>query len=128
MGVFDLLGDRGMVRKVAVVVAIPDQHGAGAIFGLGDHVIEVGIGQGMILGGNCQVLALRIGGGALGHGPGLQNAINVEADIVVQGGGGVLLDDEVWPLAWFAISHGLRGAARVALLSIAGQSVAGCGH
>jgi len=32
----------------------------------------------------------------LGHGPGLENAVMLEAEVVVQPPGSVLLDDEAW--------------------------------
>ncbi len=74
--------------------AIPDDHGAAAIFALGDGAFEAAIVQRMVLDMDRQALLARNQARPLGHGPALEHPIHLQPQIVMQPAGGVFLDDE----------------------------------
>src|SRR5690606_26320573 len=74
--------------------AIPDDDITAAVLPLGDAALEVAVAQGVILDVYCQALVCRIQAGPLGHRPADQSAIQLQAKVVMQIAGGMLLDDE----------------------------------
>ena len=92
-----LLGRRGALQQ-AVPAAIPHDDGAGAVVAVGDDALEVGVLDRVVLDVHGQALFLRAQRRPLGHRPALQHAVHLEAQVVVQPAGGVLLDDEEAPV------------------------------
>ena len=74
--------------------AVPQHDRAAAILALGDRAFEVAVVERMVLHLDRQALVGRIERRALRHRPGLEDAIVLQAEIVVQPGGRMLLDDE----------------------------------
>ena len=72
---------------------VPQHHDAGAV-AVGDDAFECAVLDGMILDVHRQPLVRRIDGRAFGHGPRQQDAVVLEAQVVVQMAGQVLLDAE----------------------------------
>ena len=86
------LGRIGVFRGPAA--AVPQQHGAAAILALGDHPFEPAVIHGVVLDMNGEPLLAGIEAGTLRHRPALQDAIEFEAEIVMQAARGVLLYDK----------------------------------
>src|SRR5262245_50618531 len=74
--------------------AIPEHNGATAVFALGNRPLEVAVVERMVLDLDRQSFVARIAGGPLGYRPGLEYPVVLEAQVVVQAGRCVLLDDE----------------------------------
>ena len=118
-------------RRVDVVdlgrpgAAIPQHHHAGAV-AIGDHALELAVLDRVILDVHRQPLVGGVDRRALRHRPRQQHAVVLDAEVVVQRGGQVLLDAEEARLAALAlprpdhgvVAGGLRRAAEVALLAI----------
>ena len=118
-------------RRVDVVdlrrpgAAIPQHHHAGAV-ALRDHALELAVLDRVILDVHRQPLVGGVDGRALRHRPRQQHAVVLDAEVVVQRGGQVLLDAEEARLAALGlprpdhgvVAGGLRRAAEVALLAI----------
>ena len=77
-----------------VDAAVPDDHLAGAILAGGNHAFERGIVVRMIFDMHSEPLFVTIERRSLGHGPGQQDTVAFEPEVVVQPGGGMLLDHE----------------------------------
>ena len=77
---------------------------------LGIVPFEVAIVERVVLDLDSEALVCRIEGWALGHRPGLEHAVVLEAKIVVQAGGGMLLDDKAGILG--GADFGLRRSAQ----------------
>src|SRR5690606_12025358 len=106
--------------------AVPQHYRAAAVFAFGNDPLEVGIGHGVVLCADREALDFRIGGRAFGHRPRLQDAIGLEAQIPVQAGRVVLLDDEaVAALVAPALAGGLFRLFEVALAVVFRQEVWG---
>jgi hypothetical protein len=73
--------------------AVPQQDGAGAVIVRRDHAFERAVLDGMVFRAHGQALVLGIETRAARHRPALQHAVELQAEIVVQAPGGVLLDD-----------------------------------
>ena len=73
---------------------VPDDHLAGAVVALGNHPLEVGVIDGMVLDLDGQPLVRRVQRGPHGDGPGAQDAAQLDTEVVVQASGSVLLDAE----------------------------------
>src|SRR6266545_1253633 len=105
--------------EVAPGARVPDQHRARPVLALGDHALEVGVVHRMVLGGHRQTLVPGVGGRPLGDSPGLEDAVGLQPEVVVQRAGVVLLDHEdrlPAPAAPGARRAGrLRCAPRIAL-------------
>ena len=89
-----------VVARLVVVpldpaAAIPDDHGAGAVVALRDHVLEVEILDWMVLGLDRQSFVGGIERGAVRYRPTAQYSVDLEAQVVVHAGRGVLVHDEV---------------------------------
>ena len=74
--------------------AVPQHDRAAAVLALGDRAFEVAVVERVVLDLDRQPLVGGVERRALGHRPGLEHAVVLEAEIVVQAGGGMLLDDE----------------------------------
>ncbi len=77
-----------------VDAAIPDDHLAGAVLPGWNHAFERGIVVRVILGLDGKALLAAIERRTLGHGPGFEDAVAFEPEVVVQPRGRMLLDDE----------------------------------
>ncbi len=97
--------------------AIPHDHRPGAVVPLGDHALEVRVLDRVVLHVDREALHRRVEGGPLRHRPGEQHVAPLEAEVVVESPGGVLLDDEEARPAG-AATHRLRSRARVALAAV----------
>jgi len=78
----------------AIHADVPHDHRAGAVVAGGDHALEVGVLEGMVLGPHREALLLRIQGGALRHRPAREGAGDLEAQVVVEPPRRVLLHHE----------------------------------
>jgi hypothetical protein len=67
---------------------------AGAILAFGDVALEVGVGNRVVLRLDGEPLDRRVGRRLLRDRPALEDAIDLEAQVVVEARGVVLLDDE----------------------------------
>src|ERR687895_269076 len=83
-----------LLAQVLVGSAVPDDHWTGAVLALGNNALEVAPGQRVVVDLHRQALVARIGRGALRHGPRLERAVDLEPEVPVHAGGGVLLDHE----------------------------------
>ena len=87
-----LLGGLGSFRNP--VAAIPELHGAAAIFAGRNRSLEIAVIERMVFHLDGEALVGGIVGGAASHGPGLENAVELEPQVVVQAPRRVLLYDE----------------------------------
>jgi len=76
------------------VAAVPQLHRPAAILALGNGAFEIAIVERVVLDFDRKSLVMRIEGGSARHGPGLEDAIELEAQIVVQAPRFVALDNE----------------------------------
>ena len=84
--------------------AIPDHHGAAAIFAFGDRALEGVVFDRMILDMDGEAFFIGIEARAAGHRPALHHAVEFEPQIVMQPPRGVLLDHIPVPAAVAAFS------------------------
>src|SRR3546814_1904029 len=82
MAFLDVL--RALARDRRPAAAVPQHHAAAAIFALGDHAFEVGIGHRMVLGAHRETLVGGVGARPLGHRPAFEHAVDFEADVVME--------------------------------------------
>ena len=95
---------QGAVAKAGVNVGVaglrlpcalvPDHDGASAVLAFGDDAFEAAVLHGVVFDLNGETLVSDEIAGALGDGPAFEDAVPAEAEVIVQAGGGVLLDDE----------------------------------
>ena len=85
---------RGQVTLGLEGPVVPHAHRSRAVVALRDHSFEAGIVQRMVFGLHGQAFVGRVQRRALGHGPGLERSVDLEAEVVVQAPGVVLLHDE----------------------------------
>ena len=76
------------------IAAVPELHGAAAILALRNGAFEIAVIERMILHFDRQPLVMRIERGTLGDCPGFEDAVELEPQIVMQAGRGMLLDHE----------------------------------
>src|SRR5260370_5570816 len=107
--------------------AIPDDHGPATIFALGDVALEIEIVDRVVLGADRQSFLAERQARSSGYRPALQDAIELEAQIVVQPARGVHLDHEVTAAAAADGDSRFRGSAEVALLRVFFERL-GCGY
>ena len=89
-------------RRVALglpIAAIPELDGPAAILALRDRALEIAIIQRVILDFDRQPLVVRIERWASRHRPGLEHAVEFEAQIIMKARRVMFLDDETAPLA-----------------------------
>jgi hypothetical protein len=63
---------------------IPDHHRPGTALAVGDHALEVGVFESMVLGAYGQMFPGRVHGRTFGHRPGYQNRIDRQSEVIVQ--------------------------------------------
>jgi hypothetical protein len=85
---------------------VPDHDGAAAVLAFGDDALESTVFEGMIFDFYGEAALGRVIAGALGAGPGFEDAIPAEAEVVVEVGGCVLLDDEREAARGGRLAHG----------------------
>ena len=76
------------------VAAVPDDHRAGAVLARRDRAFEAAVGHGMVFDMDRHALLGRIEAWALGHRPAQQDAVELEAKVVVKARGPMFLDDK----------------------------------
>ena len=89
--------------------SVPDHDRAAAVFALRDHALERGVVERMILDLNGQRLHRWVEAGPLRHRPAFERAVVLQAEVVVQPAGGVLLNDELPASADFVSPPGGSG-------------------
>ena len=100
--------------------AIPQHDGAAAILAFGNGAFEIAIVQRVILDLDRQPLVGGIERWTARHGPGFEDAIELEPEIVVQAGRVMLLDHEppLFARRYLDVAGGLRRLAEIALLPV----------
>ena len=121
MALFEILGAFSLDR--CPVPLVPEHHRTAAIFTLGDRAFKTGIGQGMVLGPHRQPLVIGIEAGPLGHGPALEDTVQLQTEIIVQPAGSVLLHDEAVRRTLFDLARGFARLPEVAPEIIVGKGV-----
>ena len=101
---------------------VPDDDGAGAVVALGDHALEVAVLDGVVLDLHREALLGGVERRPLRDGPRPEDAAPLEAQVVVEAGGGVLLDDEEERAERAARAEGLARGLGGALLPVALES------
>src|SRR5205823_2870620 len=91
---FIALVEPGAAFIRAVNPAIPDDHLSRAILSRGNRTFEGGVIERMVLGLRGEALFARIERRPLGHGPGLEDAVALEPQVIVHPARGMLLEDE----------------------------------
>jgi hypothetical protein len=109
---------------------VPHHHRAGAIFALRDHALEVAIFQRMVLDMDREPLLVGDEARPFRHGPALEDAVQLQAEIVVHPARGVLLDDVrifrggIAALGRGLLAGGLRRLRKIPLGSVGIQGLA----
>ena len=88
-----LLGKLSWRNRVAGAV-VPDQRVAGPVFAVRDPPFEAAVLEGMILGLDGEALDRRVVAGPLRHRPRCERAVHLQADVVVEPRGVMLVHDE----------------------------------
>src|SRR5450631_3461142 len=103
--------------------AIPQQHRSAAVLLRRNDALERSVLDGVIFDVHRQTLVGRVEAGALGHRPAQQYPVELEAKIVVEMAGGVLLNDERQRLlrALLGAAARLRGDPEIALFAVTFQ-------
>ncbi len=121
---FEIARRQGLLgRAVAFgnpVTAIPELDRSPAILALWNRTFEVAVIEWMILDFKGQTLVMGIERRAAGHRPGLEDAVQFEAEVVVQAGGVMLLDDvaQARGIGDRRLAAGFRGFLEIALGAI----------
>src|SRR5262245_32336513 len=113
-----------LLVRVAVcrpAAAVPDDDAAGAILAFGNAALELGVIERMVLDMHREALVLWRQARAPGDGPALQDAVELEAQVVVQTARGVLVHDEQLPGLAAQFAARLRAAREVALAMVVAQ-------
>src|SRR5580692_5289299 len=121
-----LLGRFGSFRNP--VAAIPELHRAAAVFACRNRSLEITVVERMVFHLDGEALIGRIIGGAASDRPGLENAIELEPQVVMQAPRRVLLDDETQPFRRCdrGLAARLGGLREVALLAVSGERLFLC--
>ncbi len=101
------------------ITTVPELHGAAAILALRNRAFEIAVVERMVLDLDRQPLVVRIERGPPGHGPGLEDAVEFEPQIVMQARRIVLLDHEPALLRRLdrRLAAGLGGLLEIAFFS-----------
>ena len=106
----------GLLLEQLVRAAVPDLDGPRAVVALRDLALEAPVLERVILDVDCEVLLARLERHALRHGPRSENAVALEAKVVVEPARVVPLHDEDRRLRLAALrTEGLGSAFPVAL-------------
>ncbi len=73
---------------------VPDHDGAAAILSFGNRAFEVAVVERVVLDLDREPLVGRIGRGSARHGPGLEDAVELEPQVVMEPASRMFLDDE----------------------------------
>ena len=73
---------------------VPDHDSAAAVLAFGDDALEAAVFHGVVFDLDGEAAVAGVVAGTLGDGPGFEDAVPAEAEVVVEVRGGVLLDDE----------------------------------
>jgi hypothetical protein len=106
------------------IAAIPELHGAAAILSLGNGAFEITVIERVILDLDREPLVMWIERRAFRHRPGLEHAVMLEPEIVMQTACIMLLDHEP-PLLGrrhLDLAGGLAGFVEIALLAVGRQT------
>src|SRR5690606_20328701 len=108
---------------------VPDRHGPAAVLALRDLALEGEVLHRVVLGVHGQVVGGRVGRQALGHRPGDQHPVTLQAQVPVEGAGVVLLDDERVAVRGRGglVGNGLGGTAGVPFTPVLPQFVSHTG-
>ena len=125
------VGETGAeVLQFDVRAPVPDDDAAGPVVAFGDAPLEIGVVEGMVLDQRREALVLGIHGRTLRHGPGTQHVVDLEPEVPMQPGGGMLLDDEQPPAVRDRVPLGggerLRRHRRLPLGAVLGQPIGTC--
>src|ERR1700733_8488670 len=101
--------------------AVPDDDRAATILALGDRALEIGIFQRMIFDRDGEALLPRVQAWAAGHSPALEDPVQREAEVVVQSGRIVFLDDENIAVRNRRCAFRFGGRGEIALFPISFQ-------
>src|SRR5207249_9509909 len=115
---------RRPVPERAEPTAVPDDRRPRAVAALGDHTLEVGVLEGMVLDVDGQALLAVADRRALGHRPAREHAVDLEPQIVMEPPRRVLVDDEQVAVGRPAVAERLGRARRVALLPVPVEAAA----
>src|SRR5690242_9145445 len=80
-----------ILRAWFVPAFVPDDDIPCAIVILGDDAFEVTVVEGVVFGLNRQVMVVRVHAGAFGYSPTLQHAVHLEAEVIMERCGVMLL-------------------------------------
>ncbi len=94
--------------------AIPQQHRAAAVFALRNNSLELTVIERVVLDMDRQSLFSRIEARPLGHRPALQDAVELEAEIIMEPARRMLLDDKAEPGDGFLRGRDTRRLRRFA--------------
>ena len=117
--------------QLGVLAAIPHDDVAGAVVAVWNAALELGIGEGMVFHLHGEALVVRIGRGPLGHRPGAQHAIHLQAHVPMQVAGAMLLhheDASPAPAGAGRCGERLRRGAGGAFAAVSGEFAGCCGH
>ena len=106
----------GLILEELVRAAIPDLHRARAVVPLGDLALEAPVFERVILNVDGEMLLARFERDALRHRPRGEDAVALEAEVVMERSRGVSLHHEDRPFRLTALrTEGLRCALSIAL-------------
>src|SRR5262249_5538917 len=110
--------ERILRLRRAIPAAVPHDHRTRPVVAGGDHALEIGVLHGMVLDVHGQPSLLGMHRRPLGHRPALQHAVHLEAEVIVEAAGRVLLHDEEASADEPAPSEGLGRPLRIPLFSV----------
>jgi len=119
----DLLARRPVAER-AEPAAVPDDGRPRAVAALGDHALEVGILDWVVLDVDGQAALAVADRGALGHRPAREHAVDLEPQVVVEPPRRVLVDDEQVAVGRPAVAERLGRARGVALVPVLVEAAA----
>ena len=104
-----------VLGEVLVDAGVPDDHSTAAVLAVGDHALVFGVLDGVVGGEDREPLDRRVERRTARYGPGLQDAVDLESEVVVQASRIMQLDHEdrcprhPKPLRWWsAVQTSLR--------------------
>jgi hypothetical protein len=110
------LGGRFLGEEVFIGPVVPDRHLAGPVLSLGDNAFKSRIAQRMILDTDGQAFLRRVQRWLFRNGPALEDAVRFQAEVVMEPGGMMLLNDEEWmPVPLNRATERFRGFPEIPL-------------
>src|SRR5262249_41944886 len=120
---FEVALGKTALRVIAVpIAAVPQLHGATAILAFRNGALEVAVVERMVLHLDREPLVMRIERRTARHRPGLEDAVKLQAEIIMQPGCRMLLNHEAPPLrrSHFGLARRLCGLLEIALFPVSG--------